>query len=119
MYLENLTIKAERHNKPQSRWPSQLNEYFFSLKRKNALNPLFPMTFCTYFAKKYDFALLLGFTSFYMCDVIISYQSVCRVWMRGVAREIKKVLKMRNWKMFDKSDSSRKGGSLFNYLTLR
>jgi hypothetical protein len=37
-----------------------------------------------------------------MYDLIISYRRVCRVWMRGVAREIRKVLKMRKWKMFEK-----------------
>lgn len=102
MYLEILIIKAIERYYRKTDYSTRPKEYFFSLIKKSALQHLSPIISCTYSAKKYVFAQLLGFTCFFMYDLIISYQSVCRVWMRGVAREIRKVLKMRNGKMFDK-----------------
>lgn len=63
---------------------------------------LFPIIYCAYFTQNYVFAQFLGFTNFFKYGLISSYRWVCRVWMRGVAREIKKVLKMSKGKMFDK-----------------
>jgi hypothetical protein len=102
MYLENLIIKVRERYNLKSDFCLRLKEYFFSLIRKNILNPLSPIIFCTYSTQKNVFAPFLGFTSSFMCDLIISYHWVCRVWMRGVTREIRKVLKMSNGEMFDK-----------------
>ncbi|MGD2087186.1 MAG: hypothetical protein PVH61_13465, partial [Candidatus Aminicenantes bacterium] len=81
---------------------TQPKEYFFIYHRKSSYKSIFPIILRVYSAQKYVFARFLGFTSIFMYDLIISYRRVCRVWMRGVAREIRKVLKMRKWKMFEK-----------------
>lgn len=101
MYLENLIIKARERYDSKFNPSFQLKEYFFICHAKRSFKSLFPIIYRAYSPQKNVFAQLLGFTNFFMYDLIISYRWVYQVWMHGVAREIRKVLKMSNGEMFD------------------